>query len=231
MTGWSSGNTAENGQTGQDQPVVHFTEAARGKILELIEARGLTGRAALRIVVKNPGFGVPEYGMALEESGDPRPDDTVIDADGLKVLVDARSLPAVNGATVDFYDQVLQRGFKIEPPPPPPPAPRPKLDLSDPVVAAVQAVIDQQINPGIASHGGRATLVDVKDGVVYVELGGGCQGCSMVSVTLKQGIERLIKHQVPAIREVIDVTDHAGGRNPYFTQAKGASPFQTASKG
>jgi Fe/S biogenesis protein NfuA len=93
-------------------------------------------------------------------------------------------------------------------------------------------VIDEQVNPGIASHGGRATLIDVKDMVVYVELGGGCQGCAMASVTLKQGVERMIKHAVPEIREVIDTTDHAGGTNPYFESAKGgASPFHEAAKG
>jgi Fe-S cluster biogenesis protein NfuA len=98
----------------------------------------------------------------------------------------------------------------------------------------VQAVIDQQVNPSIASHGGRATLIDVKDDIVYVELGGGCQGCSMASVTLKQGVEGLIKQAVPRIREIVDTTDHAGGTNPYYTAAKGGggqSPFAQASKG
>ena len=215
------------------EPVVHFTEAAQKKILELLESKGFLGKGGLRITVKNPGFGAPDYGMALEESAEPQPGDTVIQADGFPVLVDARSLPQVDGATVDFFDQLLQRGFKVEAPPPPPPpapAPHPELDLSDPKVATIQAVLDQQINPGIAAHGGHATLIDVKDDIVYIALGGGCQGCSMVSVTLKQGVERLIKQAVPTIREVIDTTDHAGGRNPYYTASKGggASPFQSA---
>jgi Fe/S biogenesis protein NfuA len=230
-----SGNVPANGQTHVEQPVVHFTEAARKKIVELLESKGYLGTGALRVSVKSPGFGSPEYGMALEESGEPRAGDTVIQADGFRVLVDAESLPLVNGASVDFFDQVLQRGFKVEAPPPPPaalPAERPELDMSDPVVATVRAVIDQQVNPSIASHGGRASLIDVKDNVVYVELGGGCQGCSMASVTLKQGVEQLIKQAVPQVREIVDTTDHAGGTNPYYTAAKGgASPFAQSAKG
>ena len=224
-----------NGASGQDnaQPVVHFTDAARQKIVELLTTKGYAGTGALRITVKNPGAWAPDYGMALEEDGTPRPGDTVIDADGFNVLVDEQSLPQVDGARVDFFDQLLQRGFKVDAPPPPaaaPTAPRPNLDLSDPKVAAVYDVIEHQVNPGIASHGGQATLIDVQDDRVFVELGGGCAGCSMASVTLKQGVERLIKQAVPTIREVIDTTDHAAGTNPYYSASKGASPF-ASSKG
>lgn len=229
MTGGQNDGAAER------QPVVHFTEAARAKLIEVLTAKGVLEQGALRISVKNPGFGAPDYGMALEEHGAPGPNDVVVETGDFRVLVDAVSLPLVDGATVDFFDQLLQRGFKVEPPPPPPaapPPPRPTLDLSNPIVATVHAVIERQINPGIASHGGRAELIDVRGDVVYVALGGGCQGCSMASVTLKQGVERMIKQAVPSITQVVDTTDHAGGSNPYFSQAKGgASPYETASKG
>jgi Fe/S biogenesis protein NfuA len=213
--------------------VVHFTEAAHAKIVELLTNRGFLESGALRISVKNPGSPAPDYGMALEEQGQPGADDTLIEADGFKILVDGVSLPQVDGATVDFFDQLLQRGFRVEAPPMPvaAAAPRPDLDLSNPKIAQIFEVIEQQINPGIASHGGRATLIDVREDVVYVELGGGCQGCSMAAVTLKQGVERMIREVVPEIREIVDVTDHAGGSNPYFAGAKGESPYQTASKG
>jgi Fe/S biogenesis protein NfuA len=223
------------GREGDGQPVVHFSEAARNKLVELLTAKGFLDTGALRISLKGGGFGAPEYGMALEENGTPGPDDVLIRADGFNVLTDRASLPMVDGALVDFFDQLLQRGFKVEPPPPPPlppPAARPELDLSNPTIATIQAVIDQQVNPGIASHGGHATLIDVQDDVVYVELGGGCQGCSMASVTLKQGVEQLIRRAVPTVRQVVDTTDHAGGSNPYYGSAKGgaASPF-ASSKG
>ena len=84
----------------------------------------------------------------------------------------------------------------------------------------VLQVLDQQINPSIASHGGHAELVAVEDNTAFLRLSGGCQGCGMASVTLSQGIEVVIKEQVPEVTRVVDVTDHASGENPYFEAAK-----------
>ena len=84
----------------------------------------------------------------------------------------------------------------------------------------VQRIIDEEVNPAVAGHGGFITLMDVKENRVYVELGGGCQGCGMANVTLKQGIETAIKKQLPEIVEILDVTDHAGGDNPYYQPSK-----------
>ena len=81
-------------------------------------------------------------------------------------------------------------------------------------------VLEEQINPAIASHGGYAELVAVEDSIAYLRLSGGCQGCGMASVTLSQGIEVAILDSVPEITEVVDVTDHAGGTNPYYQAAK-----------
>jgi Fe/S biogenesis protein NfuA len=81
-------------------------------------------------------------------------------------------------------------------------------------------VLDEQINPAIAAHGGRAELVAVEDGVAYLRLGGGCQGCGLATVTLSQGIEVAILDAVPEVTQVVDVTDHASGTNPYFESAK-----------
>ena len=84
----------------------------------------------------------------------------------------------------------------------------------------VQEVIDAEINPGVASHGGIVSLLDVKNGQVYLELGGGCQGCGMANVTLKFGIEGILRERVPEVVGVIDQTDHAGGTNPYYSPGK-----------
>jgi Fe/S biogenesis protein NfuA len=81
-------------------------------------------------------------------------------------------------------------------------------------------ILDEEINPQIAAHGGRADLVAVDDNVAYLRLSGGCQGCGMASVTLSQGIEVAILDAVPEIEKVVDVTDHASGTNPYFESAK-----------
>jgi Fe/S biogenesis protein NfuA len=84
----------------------------------------------------------------------------------------------------------------------------------------VQKILDEMINPAVAGHGGFVDLLDVKDNVVYLRLGGGCQGCGMVNVTLKHGIETTLKEEIPQIAGVIDQTDHAGGSNPYYQPAK-----------
>jgi len=90
------------------------------------------------------------------------------------------------------------------------------LDLKE----RVQHLLDTSINPGVAGHGGFVRLMDVQDNVVYVQMGGGCQGCGMADVTLKAGIETLIKEEIPEVTEVLDTTDHAAGRNPFYTPSK-----------
>jgi len=84
----------------------------------------------------------------------------------------------------------------------------------------VQELVDTSINPAIAAHGGWVELLDVKDSVVYLQMGGGCQGCGAADITLKAGIERLIKEELPEITEVLDTTDHAAGENPFYTAGK-----------
>lgn len=102
----------------------------------------------------------------------------------------------------------------------------PKPGLETPTAQAIQQLLDERINPAVAGHGGHISLVDVKEDVAYIRLEGGCQGCGMADVTLKQGVEVEIKQAVPAISAVLDVTDHAGGNNPYFQQGKGgAAPW------
>jgi Fe/S biogenesis protein NfuA len=92
------------------------------------------------------------------------------------------------------------------------------------VAQAVQDVLDREVNPAVAGHGGQVELVAVEAGAAILSFGGGCQGCGMVDVTLKQGVEVAIVNAVPEITEVRDVTDHAAGTNPYFESA-GESPF------
>ena len=92
--------------------------------------------------------------------------------------------------------------------------------LSDPVAARIQGLLQDRINPGIASHGGFVVLLDVKGDTAYVQLGGGCQGCGMINVTLKQGVEVAIREDVPEITAVMDVTDHAAGESPYYEASK-----------
>ena len=98
-----------------------------------------------------------------------------------------------------------------------------KPGLETPEGVAIRALLDDSVNPAVAAHGGHIALVDVQDDTVYIRLEGGCQGCGMADVTLKQGVEVEIRRAVPSIRSVLDVTDHAGGSNPYYQPGKGGA--------
>ena len=92
--------------------------------------------------------------------------------------------------------------------------------MSTELTTRVQELIDSTINPAVAGHGGFVQLIDVKENKVYLQMGGGCQGCGAADVTLKSGIERLIKEELPEVAEVLDTTDHASGSNPYYQAGK-----------
>jgi Fe/S biogenesis protein NfuA len=92
--------------------------------------------------------------------------------------------------------------------------------MSDDLKARVQELIESTINPAVAGHGGYVELIDVQENKVYLQMGGGCQGCGAADITLKAGIERLIKEELPEVEEVLDTTDHSSGNNPYYTPGK-----------
>jgi Fe/S biogenesis protein NfuA len=217
---------ADDAQQAPDGPILLFTDAARAKLREVFTSQEVPGRGAIRVAIQGRGPNGFEYGMAVEEEGTQDEDDTVLDEGDFLVFVDPESLPHLRGATVDFADELMGGGFRMH-------NPNPIWD--DPTAAAIQSLIDTVINPGVASHGGHVTMIDFRDDVVYVQLGGGCQGCGMVDVTLRQGIEALIKQHHPEVLGVVDTTDHAGGTNPYYQPAKGAdagaSPFYQPAKG
>src|SRR5262245_11395866 len=121
----------------------------------LLEVLGRQPGAMLRVLDKEPGSGQPRYDMQIETEA-ARPDDTVIDVDGVQRVVYAQSLPSVIGVTIDFVADPLRPGFRIDPP-------VPGADPSDPLAAQVRHVLDTHINPGVASHGGYVELVGVKD--------------------------------------------------------------------
>jgi Fe/S biogenesis protein NfuA len=90
----------------------------------------------------------------------------------------------------------------------------------DTLYERVADLFESQVNPMVARHGGRVELIDVQDAVVMVRMGGGCQGCGMADVTLRQGIEAMLQQQVPEVKGIVDITDHTAGSNPYFAAAK-----------
>jgi len=192
-------------------PILTISEAARARILDLKAAEEQEG-LALRVEITGRSGGSFRYDLQFVDEAEKNPDDEVIDGGGFQVFIDPKSAGDLRGATLEWVETSFQSGFKIE---------NPNPVWSDPTAIAVQAVIDGKINPGVAGHGGFVTLLEVRGDTAYVSLGGGCQGCGMAAVTLKQGIEVMIKEAVPAIHDIVDTTDHAGGTNPYFQPSKG----------
>jgi Fe/S biogenesis protein NfuA len=157
------------------------------------------------------------YELTFVPVDDAAEDDRIERFGDLPVVVRADSVENLTGATI----RVGEGGLGIDNPNSPVPTIDPGAALTDgPVADRVRAVLDEQINPAIASHGGMAELVGIEGDTAYLRLGGGCQGCGLAGVTLGQGIEVAIKNAVPEILQVVDVTDHASGDNPYYEASK-----------
>ena len=130
--------------------------------------------------------------------------------------IPAESVDQLQGATLDLPSADGQGGLVLRNPNRPDPLMGTKLELTGETSDKIRQLLDEQINPALAAHGGYATLVGVEGEKVFVEMGGGCQGCAVSAMTLRDGIERSIKENVPEITEVVDATDHTAGENPYY---------------
>ena len=206
-----------------DEQVLTITKKALDKVLAIRAQEPDADELALGIRISGIQGMEFSYEMSMVRAADLLDDDHVEDHQGLTVFMPRDSVDHLRGATLDLSRDLLNPGLVLDNPNSPSPAvgrDAPPLDPNDPVAARVQQVLDLQINPAIASHGGIAELVAVEDGTAYLRLGGGCQGCGMATVTLSQGIERSLISTVPEITRVVDVTDHASGTNPYYEQAK-----------
>ncbi|HWW44792.1 MAG TPA: NifU family protein [Acidimicrobiia bacterium] len=200
-------------------PVVTVTDAARERIVAVRSGESDADALALWIEISGESGGAFRYTMELRPLADARDADVVQGHDDLSVVIDADSVDRLTGATLDFTGA----GMVMQNPNRPPVGGgggQPAADLSGPVAQAVLTVLDAEINPAIAAHGGRADLVAVDDGIAYVRMSGGCQGCGLAAVTLSQGIEVAILDAVPEVTSVVDVTDHAAGDSPYYESAK-----------
>jgi Fe/S biogenesis protein NfuA len=207
------------------EPLLAITEKAREKVLGFRAGVPDGELQAMWVEVTGVQGGDWTYNITLKPLGAAADDDFVQQAGELSVVVPEHDADKLRGATIDWSDDLMSGGLTVvNPNKPDPQSPaiggRPPADLSGPVSQRVMQVIDQQINPAIAAHGGSAELVAVEDETAYVRLGGGCVGCGMATVTLGQGIEVAILDAVPEVRAVVDVTDHASGTNPYYEAAK-----------
>jgi len=194
-------------------PAITVTPAAKAKV-EAVRAKSGHPDACLRIAIAGRRGAQFVYQLDLVALKDAPPGDLVLGTPDLPVLVDGTSAPDLDGAVIDLDPSAIGGALRID---------NPHEGWRDPVAARVQEVLDRQINPSVAAHGGFVDLLEVRAGAAYVQLGGGCQGCAQVDVTLRQGIEVAIKAAVPQVIQVIDTTDHTAGTNPYFQPAKKAS--------
>jgi len=207
-------------------PVLTITPEARATVLEVLANEAESDSLALWLEVSGEANGAYAYDMYFQAIADAAAGDVVQPDEQLSVVVPSTSVDKLQGASLDYVTDASGEGGLVIVNPNTPPAPTlaglasiPEVDLNDPFAARVVSVLEEQVNPSIASHGGRADLVAVEELSVYLRLSGGCQGCGMAKATLSQGIEVILREAIPEIANVVDVTDHADGTNPYYQPA------------
>ena len=168
---------------------------------------------ALRIGISGGTPLSPDFELTLVGPDDIRESEQKVDVGDLTIVVEEEFVPRLEGATVDFVQRVNESGFEISLAET---AQAAAPTLEGPLAERVKTVLETEINPAIASHGGTITLVGVEDTEIYLEMGGGCQGCAMSRMTLRQGVERMVRQAVPEVTVIHDITDHASGENPFF---------------
>jgi len=202
-----------------NETVLSVTDDARQLILSLRDEE--PGDAEYGLLVEVTGYRGVQFTyelsfLSVAEAGD----DRVIERHGdLALIFPVADIEKLVGSSLSLTDDGLAMNNPNAPASPEMGA-APKGDLTGPLADQVQEVLREQVNPAIASHGGAAELVSVEGSTAYLKLMGGCQGCGMAQVTLKQGIERILLESIPELSEVIDVTDHASGTDPFYQSAK-----------
>ncbi len=197
------------------------TDEAARFVAEALADEENADRLALWIEVTGSSKDEFDYDVYFQEFALRSPADLLVERGSVRVVIPADSLVNLDGARLELSsDGELaivnpNKPAKIEDFPDFGPE-----ALTSEVARQVIAVLDEEINPSIAAHGGYAELVGVVDDTAYVLMGGGCQGCGLASVTLSQGIVVAIQDKVPEIKQVVDVTNHAAGNNPYYQPAK-----------
>ena len=157
------------------------------------------------------------YDLSFDELANAADDDVLETVDDVTVIVPAGSVEHLQGSVLDMPRSAGQGGLVIRNPNRPNPLAGRNLELTGDLADKVQQLIAEAINPGLASHGGFTALVGVEGTKVFLTMGGGCQGCSLSAATMVQGIQTAIKEAIPEVTEVVDVTDHQAGENPFYT--------------
>ena len=196
--------------------MIQISEQAQLYFRGLIEQQD--DAIGIRLTAMRPGTPTADARLEFCDVDDLAGDEWAIDCDGFTLYVDAASVPFLEGADLDFSrsetgGQVTVRAPRIK-------GVAPAADAG--VIERIRHVLESEINPQLASHGGRVALEQfTAEGTAVLRFGGGCHGCGMVTVTLKQGVEKTLKARVPEVVEVADATDHENGAAPYYRRADG----------
>lgn len=201
-------------------PVVTVTDPAREMIFELITGEG-EDNSTLGLRIEVVGVSGPEYNydLSFEELESAAPDDLVEEVGGLTIIIPEESVDKLRGATLDLPSSG-GAGMVLRNPNRPDVLGDADIELTGTVDERINTLLEKVINPQLRMHGGFAELRAFEDGKAYVFMGGGCQGCAVSAITLKSGIEATMKAKVPEVEDVVDVTDHAAGTNPYYEASK-----------
>lgn len=187
--------------------MIAVTELAQSKIREVIATERDVGNL-IRVRARKVAPYRFDYEIHFIDAEEIAADDVEEKIEELVFVADPASAANLEGATIDFVEGP-PGGFKFD-------NPHAKRSFDDPLETELNAFIEDQINPTIAAHRGHISLHGIEDKVVYLEMGGSCQGCGMAAMTLRQGVETQIRERFPDLREIVDVTNHAEGKNPFY---------------
>lgn len=192
--------------------MVTISESAQEYLLGLLEAQETEG-IAIRMFVDNPGTPQAETCIAYCRPGEQQADDMMLELQGFNAYFDHRSLPFLEDASVDYSPDRMGGQLTICAPS----AKMPQVNDDSPLEDKVNYILYNEINPGLAAHGGQVSLVTLtEDNYAVLKFGGGCQGCSAVDLTLKEGVEKTLIDKLPEIQGVRDMTDHSDRTNAYY---------------
>lgn len=196
------------------KPIVEITASAQSYLVDLLAKQNLPGIGA-RIFVEKPGTPMAECCMAYCAPDEVIPTDIQIQCEGFIAYVDAPSVPYLEDAVIDYSKDRMggQLTFKA------PHSRLPKLGPKPTKSELINYILHAEVNPSLASHGGNVMLIDIidEDSTAVLKFGGGCQGCSAVNITLKDGVEKTLLEKVPGLKRVIDETDHSKRENAYYS--------------
>jgi len=207
-------------------PVVTLTPEAHKVVRDAIEQEPDPGSLGLWLEVRGVQAGSFFYDLYFQAVSDADEGDARHVQEELEIVIPAGSIERLRGARLEWSEEGEGGLVLVNPNSPTPEEAAPgvppevlAMGITGPLAQRVVAVLEQAVNPSIASHGGRADLVALneEDGTAYLRLSGGCQGCAMSQMTLRQGIETALLEEVPELTRVLDVTDHGSGENPFYS--------------